>query len=80
MNSAGNQDRDVRGKSASLMQSITLAPSKQLGEAELDYLKTAANGLARMTNATWMRIGRHYGAPSERLDQLLSDMRTGKRN
>ena len=78
MTSADNQGRDVREKVVRLKPSITHAPRKQLGEAELYRFKVAASRLAQMLKAAVNAERQALLSAAGNLDQLLSRISTGQ--
>ena len=80
MNSADNRDRgrDIREKIASQMRSIGSGPRKQITAEEFENLKRAARRLAQMLKAAADADQQALKSAAQRLDQLLSDIRTGK--
>jgi hypothetical protein len=78
MSSDNHQDRDVREKIVSLMQSIAQAPKKQITSEELQKLKNAAGRLDQMLKASTVADQQSLRSAALRLDQLLSDIREGK--
>jgi len=78
MSSDNHQDRDVREKIVSLMQSIGQAPKKQITSEELQKLKDAADRLDQMLKATKVADQQSLRSAALRLDQLLADIRDGK--
>lgn len=78
MNNESNQERDVREKIVTLMQSIGQTPRRQIAGEELQKLKTAASRLDQMLKAAAVSETEALKSAAVRLDQLLSDIRIGK--
>jgi hypothetical protein len=80
MSSGDNQgnERDMRQRIVSLMQSIGQESSKPLPADELQKLKTAANRLDQMLKASGDADQQLLTNAVGRLDRLLADIRTGK--
>jgi len=73
-----DRERDVGERIASLMQLIGRTPKKQITREELQKLKRAAGRLDQMLKAGLDADQQTLRSAVERLDRLLSDLRTGK--